>query len=579
MGMAGLYVGLSGLQTSSNSLNTTANNLANVNTSGYVRQQVVNGDKSYNFVGTTAATTTGQKGLGVSIAKINHVRDMFLDAAYRKEYGRQGFYDKLYDSVLEIETQMGETDYITGIGFQKNISDFLQSINEVAKTPGDNTARSALVQSAVQFIDSAQTIYKGLVNYQSNLNAEIKTTVSRINEIGSQLVTLNRNISKIETGGYETASNLRDQRDMLLDELSSYCKITYNEGDNGSVEVYIEGNKFADEMSYNSLQCKAFQGTDLVDIVWPAFNEESLYSYSEVIATSRNTDIGGLKGLFIARGASTPTYEHADMKEPVPDDYITAQYPDGTGNPEYLRRKNEYDLYTQSVDTSALVNTIANFDKLISSMVQEINNVFCPEKVITIGGKEYTVLDTDKAPTTTDGEYGIELFTRDFCNRYTVTNINGTDYYVRNNINTFGNNSAYTIMNISVNKDIVQDYSKIPLSGNGGDAYNTAKELVDVFSKKIMRYNDSFDGMTFEEFYESMINDVANTGKIYNSMSTNETTLASLLDNQRQQVMGVASDEELSNMIKFQQAYNASSRFINVIDDMIQTLINNLGVR
>ena len=58
MGMAGLYVGLSGLQTSSNSLNTTANNLANVNTSGYVRQQVVNGDKSYNFVGTTAATTT-----------------------------------------------------------------------------------------------------------------------------------------------------------------------------------------------------------------------------------------------------------------------------------------------------------------------------------------------------------------------------------------------------------------------------------------------------------------------------------------------------------------------------------------
>ena len=106
-----------------------------------------------------------------------------------------------------------------------------------------------------------------------------------------------------------------------------------------------------------------------------------------------------------------------------------------------------------------------------------------------------------------------------------MTNINGTDYYVRNNINTFGNNSAYTIMNISVNKDIVQDYSKIPLSGNGGDAYNTAKELVDVFSKKIMRYNDSFDGMTFEEFYESMINDVANTGKIYNSMSTNETTL------------------------------------------------------
>ena len=84
MGMSGLYVGLSGLQTNSNSLNTTANNLANVNTVGYVRQQVVNKDNAYNFIGTTSATTTGQRGLGVSIASVNHVRDMFLDMAYRK---------------------------------------------------------------------------------------------------------------------------------------------------------------------------------------------------------------------------------------------------------------------------------------------------------------------------------------------------------------------------------------------------------------------------------------------------------------------------------------------------------------
>ena len=153
MGMAGLYVGLSGIQTNSNSLNTTANNLSNVNTTGYGRQQVVNRDIGYNFVGTTSATTTGQKGLGVSIQTINHVRDVFLDTAYRKECGRQGFYNKLYDAVYEIQTQMGETDFITGIGFQKNITEFLESLHEVAKTPGDSTARSALVQSAAQFID------------------------------------------------------------------------------------------------------------------------------------------------------------------------------------------------------------------------------------------------------------------------------------------------------------------------------------------------------------------------------------------------------------------------------------------
>ena len=93
------------------------------------------------------------------------------------------------------------------------------------------------------------------------------------------------------------------------------------------------------------------------------------------------------------------------------------------------------------------------------------------------------------------------------------------------------------------------------------------------------QYDGSFDDMSFEGFYESMINDIANTGKVYKSMSENEETLASQLDSQRLQVMGVASDEELSNMIRYQQAYNASSRYVNVIDSMLETLINNLGVR
>lgn len=588
MGMSGLYVGLSGLQTNSNSLNTTANNLTNVNTAGYVRQQVVNSDNAYNFVGTTSGTSTGQRGLGVSIASVNHVRDFFLDAAYRKEYGRQGFYDKLYDSIYEIETQMGETDFITGIGFQKNITDFLESINEVAKTPGDNTARAALVQSAVQFIDSSQTIYKGLVAYQNNLNEEIKNTVDKINEIGDKLVSLNRTIAKIETGGYETSADLRDQRDLLIDELSSYCKISYNEEDTGSMEIYIEGTKFADEYTCNKLGTKPFQGSGLVDVIWPALNEEPVYSYTETIATAKNTDIGALKGLLIARGNITPTYLNADatepavVEEPNPADFATPAEYDAAKEEydNYLVEKNAYDLFTVSSKTSTLVNTIANFDKLVSSIAQGINDILCPETTVTIGGVDYTVLDMDKAPVTSDDKFGYELFTREYCDRYTVQNLGGQDYYVRNDVNTFGNTSSYTILNLSVNKNIIQDYSRIPLTTqDGSDDYDKAKEMVQLFSKDLLKYNGSFDDMSFEEFYESMINDIANTGKVYKSMSENEQTLAAQLDNQRQQVMGVASDEELQSMIKFQQAYNASSRYINVIDSMLETLINNLGAR
>ena len=78
-------------------------------------------------------------------------------------------------------------------------------------------------------------------------------------------------------------------------------------------------------------------------------------------------------------------------------------------------------------------------------------------------------------------------------------------------------------------------------------------------------------------FYESIVNDLANTGKVYQSMSDNEDILTHQLDSQRLEVMGVSSEEELSNMIKYQQAYNASSRFVNVIDSMLQTLIMQMG--
>ena len=65
----------------------------------------------------------------------------------------------------------------------------------------------------------------------------------------------------------------------------------------------------------------------------------------------------------------------------------------------------------------------------------------------------------------------------------------------------------------------------------------------------------------------------------YKSMADNESKLASQLDDKRQEVMGVSSDEELGSMIKYQQAYNAASRYVNVVSDMIETLINRTGAR
>ena len=573
MGMSGLYVGLSGLRTSSNSLNTTANNLSNVNTDGYVRQQVVTKDVAYNHVVTSSKLSTGQKGLGVTVASVNHVRDIFLDTAYRKECGRQGFYEKLYDAVYEIETQMGDTEGIEGIAYQSALSDLYEAVNEVAKTPGDQVARSALAQSAAEFIDKSQAIYNGLLGYQKTVDEEMLNAVNRINEIGDALLDLNQRISKIETGGYETAADLRDARDKLLDELSSYCKISYKEQTNGVVEVSIEGVQFADELYVNKIGLEKMDGSDFMQPVWTHMNHQPLYYMDTTISTEKNTDIGALKGLFIARGSVSPTV--VTMTEPNP-----AMYPMGTADPDYINAVKEHELYLDCVDKSALVNTMANFDKLINSIVESINEIFCPDTTyVAADGTEYTVLDIENAPMSKDGTYGVELFSRNYTERYVQQEIDGQMFYVRNNINTFGNASAYTVTNICVNTTVMDDYSKLPLTTKvGEDDYASAEKLVKIFQDDQLYYNGGWDGLTFEEFYETLTNDVANTGKIYSSMADNEAELATALHNQRLQVMGVSSDDELSNMIKYQQAYNAASRYINVVSELIETLVLSTGV-
>lgn len=103
-GMGSLYIGSSGLRTSQNALNTTANNLANVDTTGYVRQQVIQADRHYNTFDKNAAISNQQSGLGVSIADVIHSRDIFLDKSYRTETGRQSFYSACYSATNEIYT-------------------------------------------------------------------------------------------------------------------------------------------------------------------------------------------------------------------------------------------------------------------------------------------------------------------------------------------------------------------------------------------------------------------------------------------------------------------------------------------
>lgn len=586
--MSALYIGLSGLVNSSNALNTTANNLANVNTKGYVRQQVFFEDTHYN-TSHRFATNVLRKGLGVGIQDVAHVRDILLDEAYRKENGRYGFYDKLTTATDEIQTQLGE---MNGVSYQNTISDLLSAINEVAKTPDDNTARAALVQSAVEFLDRSQSVYNGMVEYQESLNTEIYNITNRINEIGDQIMYLNQQITKVECG-VDTAMTLRDERDLLIDELSKYVKIDCMEDAKGVTTVLIEGKLFCDHLGVSKFALDTVEGSSFYVPVWKDMNNEPLYKMFITMSTQNNTDIGSLKGLLAARGTISPTY--ANM-EPVPE----AERPDEadydmtteagaraykTALEEYVAYR-DYKSYESSVDYSVMVRTIANFDKLVNSVVEGINEILSPTTTATVTyvdengntvsytGKILDMSRTDYGKDTA-ATPGTELFSRKYADRYKeVTGTDGNTYYIYNEYNTFNNRAYYSTANLEVNPDVIQDFSLIPLNGSDGKVdYNRAKELVALFSQDRLQYMNGLDEQNFEQFYESLVDDVGSEGKVYQSMANNQESLSNSLDDGRQQIMSVSSDEELTNMIRYQQAYNAASRYINVITIMMDTII------
>ena len=260
-GMSGLYVGMTGVRSNQIALNATAHNLANINTEGYTRQQVTFEDTVYMPVMTNDKVTTPVSGLGVSISEVRRIRDTFIDASYRSENSRLGFYDAQYQAVNEIEDLFGE---MQGVTYQSYLTDLYNSLNELTKNPTSTVARSSLIQTATAFIDKSEAIYEGLITYQTTLNTEVRNMVTTINDLGQTIYSYNKKITAIEAAGVEHANDLRDERDKAIDELSKYMDLDYYEGPNGEIIINAEGVPFVSLNEVAEMSTEYVTGTSLV---------------------------------------------------------------------------------------------------------------------------------------------------------------------------------------------------------------------------------------------------------------------------------------------------------------------------
>ena len=454
-GFGSFYIGNSGLQSAQNALNTTANNLANVDTKGYVREQVRFADKNYIMnVQPTAHTNMQQSGLGVSIGDVMHARDIFLDKAFRQESGRGAFYENCYETATYVEDLFQE---LAGQEFKTSISDLWRAFQEYAKDPSNSTNQNLILQKSELLLSRTTNLYQDLQSYQSNINEQIEEDVNRVNEIGRRIYEINLAIQKVESSGVETAMTLRDERDLLLDELSTYGKIEVKEDATGFAFVDMENVPFIDESCCHELGLKKENGTGFYTPYWVHLSNVSAGEYHEAfpidteISTELNNDIGSIKSKLKMRGTTYGRFD--DM---TPENYA-------------------------KIEDCVVMETQAEIDYLIHKMVNAINDLFCPNDTASnVGvapgtytdenGNQITVDENTLVLDTKNCSYGVdhampeELFVRVGCERYTkIYDANGeVAGYVFNEEDPANSDLQYAIGSISINKDLQKQVTLMP---------------------------------------------------------------------------------------------------------------------
>jgi flagellar hook-associated protein 1 FlgK len=477
MGFNSLNIAKSGLVASQMALDVTSNNIANANTKGYTRQRL--------DLSAKAGTNNGivSPGNGVEIENLTQIRNEYLDLQFRSE-------NSVNSELLSKSLAMGKIENIfaepSEYGINENLSNFFTALEEMSYNAHDLSYRETVVQMAVTLTDSFHTIANELVNYQKELDNNISMTVDDINTKIEEIQALNETIYNFELKG-TTANELRDKRNLVVDELSQLIDIDTFETAEGKYMVNSSGTSLVNDTSINKLEVKQ-EGTD------PVTGNKSSALYWQGTTSEVKPQGGVIKGYLDIRDGSTQ---------------------DKQGVPYYLSQLND----------------------MAVAMVESFNK---------INNDGFTV-PYEGSPSS-------------------------------DNVNFFDTENVSAI-DIAVSEELLESGWNIAMSGmkldgemNWGNSVN-GQSLLDLRDGSGMKTGDTLIG-NLEEFYQKTISEMAINANYTSSRSSSQQELTDFIEGQRLAVSEVSLDEEMINMVQYQQSYNASAKMITVINDMLTTLIN-----
>lgn len=504
-------------------LNTTGHNIANANTAGYSRQVVnMQAARPIEAIGLMRSGAPGQLGTGVEFSSITRIREKFLDDQFRNENKSLGNWTIQSDTLEKLEKIVNEP---SETGLRTVLDNFWKAWSSLSEDPEDLTGRRIVRESAIALADAFNMTSKQLKDLSADLTENIQIKTEQINSILSTVASLNSEIVRLEGLG-DNANDLRDQRDLLTDELSKIININVQEMPQG----------YTITMGGVNLVAGGAATPITADTLTNAFGSGDLNN-------------GEVYGMIVSRDRYVADYirQLDTLANSIANGEITITIPEGSVLPDNItvNRVNP-DGSTTPVTLTGAARTIGP-----GGLTVKVNGLNGLHKL------GYPLVSPIQA--------GVDFF-----KSKSGGPITAEDFQLNPDI---VNNPSLIATSL---RTIVSGGSEEVVKGN-----NTLALLIAQLKDTKFQFGASAGSLTegtIDDYFRSTVGQLGVQSKEALRMLDNQKALVDQVDSRRQSVSGVSLDEEMANMIKFQHAYAAAARVMTTFDQLLDKVINGMGV-
>ena len=551
---SGFNTALSALQANQKRLDITGQNLSNMNTAGYTRQQLE--ASSLNYTNPVSHYSNGNEtavGFGVSMNRVSQIRDPYLDIQYRSQSADCSYTNRLQTALNSLSKVLDETT-ISGIrqAFD-DVQSTLTSMQDPAKVSDpiyESELRTKMQSVCNLFNQASRQITQAEQNEFQRLTGEGSSEqgdVQKINDILRQIGDLNVQIKRNQVAGHPSLE-LQDERNLLLDELSGYIPVETRY----YKDVAHSGNNAYDYDANGAVIGKK----DWPDDLEVSMNYIDAQGKSQKLILVNGSDLGA-DGLTKNYGQlSMLKGDHqtaASVSDPANISIKFEKAPSYNGNGQAAA-----DVYAELKGIHFEGGSLqASLDML---QKKGTGNVIQGSTAVDdVRGYQYYSEKLDQLAST-------------FANSMNDINNNGKNPKDQNLLSNSTNDSTtgITAGNIGISKGWTS--GTVHISTNGTNRTDTILDMI-----AAMKDTKKLNGKTFADYMNNLSTQLASDSSSNQTALKTGTTVLNSIQDSRDSLSGVSLDEEATNMMAYVSAYNAASRLMTALDEVLNTLISNTG--